>query len=300
MSYVVGIDAGGTKTQAVVYDNLKKPIYTSSYGMGNINVDKENAIANIIMAVDGCLPYVKGGAFICVGAAGITAKGNREALETELLARYPQHDLHITTDAHLALYAKLEGKDGILLISGTGSVVFGKARGKIERVGGWGNILGDEGSGYAMALSAIKALLGQYDDGKPYSPLSERLLESLGATSVSDIIHLVYQRPKGEVAALFKTIVDMAERGDDEAIEILLQGADDLCTMVYRLALKMDFQGTVPIALSGSVVTHVPAIRQRLLKRLKERGIHYTLCEHDHDAPLGAVYILYDIEQSSK
>ncbi len=297
MSYVIGVDAGGSKTHAVVYDSDNRMVHECYMGMGNMNVDREQAIKNCQYAIDDCLEHINEKAFICVGAAGITAKGNKEALRQALQDRYSDHHTHITSDAYLALYAKLEGKDGVLLISGTGSVVFGKANGVINRVGGWGHILGDEGSGYAIALGALKKMFNDYDAGKPCSKLSQRLLERIGAKTVYEVIELVYQHPKGDVAALFKDIANMAQQGDADAIALLHKGADDLAAMIKMLVIKMDFGQIVHIAFSGSVVVHVDILRKRLLKRLSTIEPTFHLCENQNIAPLGAVYIYEEIQR---
>ena len=145
MKYVIGVDAGGTKTEAIAYDGNGKIIARSVKGFGNLLNDKEVALSNIESAVieimSTCGRENLHG--IYVGAAGCEVGDNARLIEERLKLKINTY-IKVMNDAEIALKAMLKGSDGILTISGTGSIVFGMNKGISSRCGGWGNLLGDE------------------------------------------------------------------------------------------------------------------------------------------------------------
>lgn len=289
--YIIGVDAGGSKTHAALYDLSGNLLFQHYTGMGNMNVDAMLAIKNIKDAIKACLDYLCVPCYICIGAAGITAKGNKETLYDELQKDFPQNKINIVTDALLALYASLEGKDGILLISGTGSIGYAKQGNSTYRVGGWGHIVGDNGSGYAIALEAIKTIFRDYDSQRPMSELSIMLMEKIGAKSIYDVVEFVYHNPKSKVASLFKDIMDMANKGDGNAIDLLKQGADELEKIVQVLLGKTTFNKNVNIAFAGSVILQADILQKRLLYILEDMEYEFNVKSNNNASPKGAYYL---------
>src|SRR5699024_7186156 len=106
---------------------------------------------------------------VVLGVAGVDSGDFREIIQNELAQFKPE--IIILNDAWMAHYALLDGEDGCLVISGTGSIVIGNSEGLEDRVGGYGNLLGDEGSGYDIAKELIKGVLNAFDKGKKFSEL---------------------------------------------------------------------------------------------------------------------------------
>lgn len=289
--YIIGVDAGGTKTHAVVYDKSAISVFECFTGMGNMNVDSRIAMENICKAIAICMEKINEPAFICIGAAGITAKGNNDALYECLQKDFGDCEIKIVSDAFLAFYANLEGHDGILVISGTGSIGYAKKGNEICRTGGWGHILGDEGSGYIIALNALKSIFADYDAQRPFSNLAISLMQKIGASDVFDIIEFVYQNSKNKVAELFMVIVALANAGDVQAQKILRDGACDLAEFVKGLVSKVNFRDEIKISFSGSVVLHCDILRDRLLELLADLDIKFDISVSNISPTIGAYYV---------
>lgn len=159
----------------------------------------------------------------------------------------------------------LGGADGINVISGTGSMTYGERAGHGARVGGWGELFGDEGSAYWIAIKGLNTFSRMSDGGLPTGPLHEMLRERLSLESDLDLVDVVLNRWKGgrsEVAALSRTVVDAASAGDASASQILTEAAGELAGMVdvTRRRLSFGAEETVPVSFSGGMFTAAPVL----------------------------------------
>jgi len=154
MKYLIGIDAGGTKSELVAYDLRGSIVFEKIGGAGNPAVNLENTVNNIISLIGDCTEELgkEECLLISIGMASVET-GNY----AELIKKYVEGAFGIETvvlnDAEMACMAYFGSDDGILAIAGTGSSCYVQKNGKGEMVGGWGHILGDEGSGYSCAVS---------------------------------------------------------------------------------------------------------------------------------------------------
>ncbi len=263
MEYIIGVDAGGTKTVATLYNADGDPLASAQTGFGNMTGDSPKALENIGDALARCLAEIpeSSGVRAIIGAAGIHAGDNQQRLAAYISQRFPALSTRLTDDALLALYALHRGGDGILAIAGTGSISYGKRDRAIHRIGGWGNILGDEGSGYDIARKALARITAEYDAGNGYGALSGALLNELG-TDVFGVVHFVHTQPKGRVAALLPIIARAAESGDDFARELLTRAGEDLAGMVKKLQGRMGGNTPCPVAVKGGVLEKAPMVFQ--------------------------------------
>ena len=268
--YIVGIDAGGTKTRAALYDVHGRILRTAVSGFGNMLVDAAIAKNNIVNAISDCLAGCPtADAALYIGAAGITADGNAAELALEIKSRFPGCPCRIESDAIMALYAMTEGRDGILAIAGTGSIAYAKRGATLTRAGGWGNILGDEGSGYDIARRALAHITTEYDAGKGYGLLSRRLLEKLG-TDVYGLVKMVHTVSKGEIAGFFPIVDQAAADGDPFASALLQQAGQSLAAMVGQLRIRAEFAGQTLLAVKGGVLEKSEAVKTSFINGLDE------------------------------
>ncbi|MES5866608.1 BadF/BadG/BcrA/BcrD ATPase family protein [Bacillus cereus group sp. RP32] len=260
MKYMIGVDGGGTKTEAIAFDKDGNELVRATSGFGNILIDFEEALVHIMEAIDECQNGLLNEhcVCICLGLAGVSGANTNE-LTLRLKKKYGT-PIGVFNDAMIAHAATLKGKDGILTIGGTGAICIGKIGEVYEYSGGWGHILGDEGSGYWIALQGLKRMANQFDQGVTLCPLSIRIQDEFQLLTSSHIKRLVYSSSKDKVAAIAPSVIGEARNGNDDAHEIILQAAKELTRITVNIYNKMQFDVTTSIAVSGSILRFVPEI----------------------------------------
>ena len=147
--------------------------------------------------------------------------------------------------------AATRGESGIIMISGGGTVVFGRnSEGRSVRIGGWGHLLGDEGSGYWIGLSAIKAALRSWAGVDTKTALEERVMDAFDASNDRQLLREVYSASDARIAGLMPLVVSLSIEGDAKAAGILDQAADHLARIAAAGLARL---GGLPVYLSGGV-----------------------------------------------
>lgn len=246
-SYVIGLDGGGTKTAAQLAEKNGNVLAETQGGPSNFQIiGIEEAARNILDLIEACCHSV-GCTVSEIGSvvAGLTGAGRpadqqrvAEGIQDAAQKRgIYLRDLKIESDARIALEAAFGGKQGIVLIGGTGSIVFAKdSTGTIRRAGGWGRIIGDEGSGYQLGREAVRAVARMMDGRGKKTRIARLLASKFGLKSHEDIIRSVYKESLdlGSVAPL---VLRAADHRDVVAREILDSAAKELVETV-RAVLK--------------------------------------------------------------
>ncbi|PFU28792.1 ATPase [Bacillus cereus] len=292
MKYMIGIDGGGTKTEAIAFDKDGNELVRATSGFGNILIDFEEALVHIMEAIDQCQKNVVKGhcVCICLGLAGISG-ANINELTLRLKQKYGIQ-IEVFNDAMIAHAAALKGKDGILTIGGTGAICIGK-KGKVyEYSGGWGHILGDEGSGYWIALQALKRMVNQLDQGVRLCPLSLRIQDEFQLLTSSHIKSLVYSSAKDKVAAITPFVIREARNGNDAAHEIMMQAGKELARITIDVYNKMQFDLSASIAVSGSILRFVPEIYDEFKKCCEKSIGKVTFISQSQSAVKGTYYLM--------
>jgi N-acetylglucosamine kinase-like BadF-type ATPase len=271
-----GIDGGGTTTKVVVCNLEGKIVFSfqtgtiNHYGAGIPKV-RENfaAIAARLLAKFACLPGT-----IFTGNSALDGYAE-DALVQELTNNvFHPSKVVFHSDVYIALLSFTMGNPGAVLISGTGSMACGiDAGGIYHTAGGWGQVLGDEGSAYHMALKGIKASLLAYDGLSNPTKLSASVMKFFDLKKMSDIIDKIYNPPvEKSIIAAFATEVETAAReGDKVALDIIESEAKWL----YKLALAITGKCNTPyLGYFGSVLNQNQRIRSRLSKMLAKQNIN--------------------------
>jgi N-acetylglucosamine kinase-like BadF-type ATPase len=175
----------------------------------------------------------------------------------------------------------LGAMDGINVISGTGSMTYGERRGNAVRVGGWGELFGDEGSGHWVGLRGLQAFSRMSDGRTPTGPLLDMLREHLALRSDLELVDIALNRwpvRRREVAALSRLVVDAARLGDEAASTILAEAAQELALLVDTTRRRLGFppDEQVPVSYSGGVFA-VTEVLGQFTRRLTELDAHYDV-----------------------
>ncbi|SNX74072.1 N-acetylglucosamine kinase-like BadF-type ATPase [Bacillus oleivorans] len=242
---------------ATCYDlDSAKALFTAETGRVNFLIQFEESVEQVSRAIEACVNYMENvqPEKILIGAAGAISKEICKRAEREIQVRWYQQ-VRVIDDARLAHTALLQGQDGILVIAGTGSIALGRCNGMEWRTGGWGYLLGDEGSGYWVSIKAIQYALHQLEMSQNNDGLTNALLQRINGQSISDIKNFVYSSARQEIAGLSKLISEEANRNSEAALSILRRAGVELALLVKRsLSAAPDPKQKLKIAVSGSLL----------------------------------------------
>ena len=283
--YVIGLDGGGTKTAAALCALDGALLAEAQGGPSNMQViGVEKAAETILDLVAscchsiGCTPDQIGSVVAGLSGAGRTSDQGLmvEAIRQLAAGREMTLDrVAVESDARIALEGALTGKPGIIVIAGTGSIVYGKdARGGIHRSGGWGRIVGDEGSGYAIGSMAFHAVARMLD-GRDKKTMLHRLFERTHALGTQEaIINAVY-RQGFDIASVAPLVMAAAEKGDPHAKRILAKGRDDLVevieTCLKMLTMNKRSPERIPLAFIGGLLTNENIYSRKVRSTIRRR-----------------------------
>lgn len=256
MSLVVGVDAGGTATTVAVADG-ETIVSTFRGDAANVRSAGVRAAAQTIAgAVESALGG-RSAASVVVGAAGAGRTEIANALEAELTKRFAGARVRVVDDARIALRAAVRQGDGVVLIAGTGSIAYAEIDAATYRAGGYGYLLGDEGSGFSIGSSAVRVLMRSYDERAPRDAMLDALEARLGARSAQEVLSVVYESPSAvtTIAALAPIVLEHASAGERSATKIVqgaaLELADLLKTIVRRAGAA---NRELPVAFAGGLL----------------------------------------------
>jgi N-acetylglucosamine kinase-like BadF-type ATPase len=301
--YVIGLDAGGTKTSAVVMDVARRELGRGNAGPGNYHsAGKESTLAAIRQAIREALEQASvareelGAA--CFAMSGVDRPADRAVAEAFAQHALPGITTVVCNDAIAALYSGAGKADGIVVIAGTGSIVYGFAPdGRSARAGGWGYHLGDEGSGWWLAEQALFAIGRAHDGRTPPTALTERVIRQLELSRPEDIIGWAYSPAwtRDAVASLAPLVFEAAQSGDAAALQIVQQGVDALAESVQIVAQKLSLHSApFAVVLFGSLFRS--ALYEYAMRRaLSEHTAHALPLLPPVDAAVGAAWIALDV-----
>lgn len=293
----MGVDGGGTKTAAVLTDAEGHVLGRGVASASNFQVIGRQAAQEAIQAAmdaawrsAGLPPQPL--AALCIGLAGVDRPGERALFQQWAQEAHPQARVVIVNDVELVFAAGTPAGWGLAMICGTGSIVYGRSpAGQLARADGWGHLLGDEGSGYAIGLAALRAVMRAYDGRGPATPLSEAILAHWQLAAVPDLVPRVYQQLRGkhEVAALAAVVEAVAAQGDPTAQSILAAAGQELALAARAVVRRLDLAGAVPCAVAGGVIVSGHSVRTQFEEAVARLGLTLQPITPVPEPALGAV-----------
>jgi N-acetylglucosamine kinase-like BadF-type ATPase len=301
---VVGIDGGGSKTVAWIAqcraDGQVEIVGRGVSGGSNPQaVGLRAALESLSQAVAAARSQAGASpgplAAAAVGLAGSDREDTREAVLRWAEEHGVARRCRVEHDALPVLAAGSPDSWGVALISGTGSFSYGQDRqGRTARAGGWGFLLGDEGSGYAIARAGLRAAAQAADGRGPATRLLEGFLTRLQCRQPADLVPAIY-RIAGDpatIAALSPVVLEAAESADAVARTILARAGRDLASMVAAVAEKLDFgDQPFPLAMTGGVLLGSPRLCESLQSSMAEQGLRPAPIVAVPDPVAGAVQL---------
>jgi N-acetylglucosamine kinase-like BadF-type ATPase len=303
MRYVLGIDAGGTKTLALLADEAGQVVGTALGGGANLKTHGElevekvlHHVADVAGSRAGFRPEA-----VALGIAGADRPHDRAVLAGVFKRIGFKSRVVITNDARIAFVAGSDRRVGLALVCGTGSIAWGRnARGEIARAGGRGWHVGDEGSGFWIGERAIRSVLRASDGRGPATALSQRLFQHFEVEGVDGLISAIYDEeyPRYRVATFAARVEAAALEGDRVASGILDSAAVELTLAAQSVVGRLDLE-TAPydVVLTGGTFAALPGLEADVTRRLSSGQARVRRL--DAEPAIGAVQLaIEELEKS--
>jgi len=287
MALFLGVDAGGSKTAFVLLDGDGQVVaetrgpscYYLGSGIGTVATVLGDGLARVT-ALAGVRTDEIDYAFF-----GLPGYGE-VAADTDRLGAVPRpllgHDRYVCDNDMIGGWAgSLGGQDGVNVIAGTGSMVYGERRGATCRVGGWGELFGDDGSAYWIAVRGLNVFSRMSDGRLPRGPLYDIVRERTGITRDLDLVGVVMDQWRGarsEIARLSKAVVEADAAGDRAAGAILAEACGELTRLLgaARHPLGHTPREAMPVSYSGGMFT-APSFLTGFTAAVEAMGPGYRL-----------------------
>ncbi len=297
--YVIGVDGGGSKTLALVADRSGTVLGRGEAGPSNYQaVGGQAALAALEAAVQAGRQAAgvagQPASAVCLGLAGVGRPEDRQLIQSWAEHHFSGAAIVIANDAQLALAAGTPDNWGVAVISGTGSLIYASDRkGSTARAGGWGYLLGDEGSGYAIGLRALCAVARAHDGRGPQTLLTGLVMGAWGLQEPPDLIRHVYggQISRAEIGKLGSLVEQAALQMDAAAAEILAEAGEELALGVKSVVATLSLEGEVPCVLAGGALVKGRLLGEYFLLAAGRYGLRLQPIQKVAEPAVGAVRI---------
>lgn len=271
MRYVVGIDSGGTKTVGLLADETGQVLAKARGGGANLVIHGELAVEKVLYQVIEDLESPGPLAAICLGMAGVDRPEEKELIQVLLRRLGLRKNIRIVNDALIALVAGAPEGMGIVVSAGTGSIAYGvDPGGETARSGGWGYLLGDEGSAFWLGHAAVRQGVRAVDGRGPATTLFERISKKLDLDVPDGLVKWFYDQElsRDRVAKLASVVQEAADDGDVAANSLLDQAAQHLARAARAVDRKLTFTESYPLVLAGGAFLACPSLFERVENNL--------------------------------
>lgn len=292
MTLVVGVDGGGTHTRAVVADATGQVLARAQCAGAVVHAAEPSGAANAVSAAVRAAAQEAGVALpvasLWAGLAGAGLEPARRSVERELESCGLADRVLVATDVEAAFHAAFGPGPGVLLIAGTGSIAWARnPAGEVVRVGGWGEWIGDEGSGFSIGLAALRAVARAEDRRGPATALRDLVLARLGVERPDALVGWVAEATKGDVAALVPVVSQAASEGDQVASDLLEEAVAELS---LHLSAVLERAGAWPeppgLVLWGGLLVEGGSLHARMVESAS--ALNVRLASSEIDPALGA------------
>lgn len=300
--FVLGVDGGGSRTIALVLDGQGREIGRGQGGPSNhqsVGIDAareglEEAITTALRAAGH--PAL---AAACLGMAGLDRPEDQHILEEMAGVVLPEVSAEVVHDATIALVGGTGGKRvGVVVIAGTGSIAVGyDASGRMARAGGWGHLLGDEGSGYDLARRALIAATRAHDGRGPATTLTHRLPAAAGVDTLEALANRVYLEgwTTPRLAWLAPVVFSAAEAGDAVASQIVSEAAAELGLAAVAVIRTLGLEAQdVEVVLAGGVFQGGPMLTEGVGQVIHRTAPRAAVHLAEREAVWGAAWMALD------
>jgi N-acetylglucosamine kinase-like BadF-type ATPase len=295
MNYILGVDGGGTKTLALLGDLDGHVLARGLSGSSNYNaVGFDAACAALESAINiACKNFSGEISALCLGLAGAGRKEDIDLFQNWTTHKFPKAVTRIASDAEILLMAGAPSGPALALVCGTGSIVYGRTMtGELIRAGGWGYLFGDEGSGYAIGIAALRAVMQAHDERGPKTLLSELVLKYYGLQTPPELIPLIYgaESPRSKVTSLSELVEQASGRGDSVAVAILEESSRELARSIAAIYPRLG-ASAVPLVMTGGTILQGRHLKQAFHRACETRGLVFTAVHEVLEPAEGALQL---------
>jgi N-acetylglucosamine kinase-like BadF-type ATPase len=295
--YVLGIDAGGTKTVCLLADEEGRIIGEGRSGGANLQAHGELEVEKVLHAVieqavgdRAILPKA-----VCLGVAGADRPEDHRIVSDIVRRLGFRSRALVVNDAFVALVAGTGGAPGVVLIAGTGSIAYGmNEHGFAARSGGWGYVIGDEGSGYWIGRQALIAVVREADGRGPRTQLTPIVLDHFHLARADGLVREIYDHSlrRAAIAALGPLVDRARAEGDLVAAEILRLASDELTRAAASVIGRLQMRGaSFRVLLSGGMFRAIPWLVDDVVRRMAEVAPRATVTPLTVEPAQGAVQL---------
>jgi N-acetylmuramic acid 6-phosphate etherase len=263
----IGVDGGGTRARSVLFDPEGRELRREEGPAGLVSASDPGRSVSVIAAL---VQQVAAGDRItglCCGLAGAGRQRERATVRAGLEAAQLAESVIIVTDADAALQDAFGARAGVLVIAGTGSIALARGEdGDAHRVGGWGHLLGDEGSGYAIGLAALRAVARAADGRDPPTALTPAVLAATACRAPDELIAFAAGASKADIAAIAPAVLHCAPM-DDAAAAIRAEAVAALRELGVAAARHAG-SASPELAFTGGLLAPQQPLRELLAQSL--------------------------------
>lgn len=307
MNYFIGIDGGGTKTHCIITDNNLSVLYECKGGPSNfLMLGTETVAKTILDLIIECTEKLSISTSdvtsIVLGTTGAGRRNDAESLEKAFLKLAESKNIiinnfRVESDARIALEGAFLGRPGCILISGTGSIMFGKdLKGKIHRVGGFGRFIGDEGSGYRIGREGLRTVAKNFDGRGKETLLSKFLKDNYSIESPESLITEIYKN-NFDIASFATSVLEAAELGDSISKDILEKESDELVLHIKAM-YKLLNEEIMHTAFIGSLISNENYYSSLLKNKIKQNLPNIRVKKPDESPTIGAVLMAQTLKNN--
>ncbi len=298
MKYYLGIDGGGTKTQAVVIDEDFNIVYDEKFDGSHLITTGEEKFCEIMTSIYNQAMEVSNNNLqhiFCALAGYGEFKNDNEKIEELLKQNFKDTNFKVLNDSVGVWAGGLLCENGIGVIAGTGSCCCGINDGEYTRVGGWGYIAGDESSAYWIATKTVNAYMKMIDGRIERTILKEIMDQEFDLSEDNNLLNLIYRTmdcKRPEIAQIAKVTSMSAEAGCEVSLKILDEAAYELFDHINTTALKMNTEYTIPVTYTGGVFSS-QIFKDKLIDYMNKSNNNYKLVEPITNAAVGSAIYAY-------